>query len=76
MIDHRALSVLATHAGAGIHAFVSHAHQVGRAIGINDAFGSTGQVRIADIAIGALANRDSVSLPTYCVRTALEIRTG
>jgi len=76
VIDNRALSVLAAHAGAGIHTFVSHAHQVGRAVGINDAFGSARQIRVADIVIGALADRDIVSFSTNRVRTALEIRAG
>lgn len=74
MIDNRALGVLAAHAGARIDALVSHAHQVGWAVGINDAFGSTRQVRVADVIGGTLANRDCISLPTYRVRATLEAR--
>lgn len=40
MIDNRALGVATAHARAGIDALVSHAHQIGRTVGINDAFGS------------------------------------
>lgn len=40
VIDNGAFGVLTAYAGAGIDTFVSYAHQVGRTIGINDAFGS------------------------------------
>lgn len=40
MIDNRAFGILTAHTGAGIDALVSHAHQIGRTVGINDAFGS------------------------------------
>jgi len=41
MIDDRTLGISTAHAGAGIGAFVSYAHQIRWTIGINDALGST-----------------------------------
>lgn len=71
MIHHVTLRVLATNSGTGVLAFVLQAGFVARALRIENAFRTTGLVRIADV----FGQTSAFTVVAYGVRAARRLST-